>query len=171
MFVKVSGAKDGSVTYVAPFLYWTWICVLVTPLVAALIYFVTGHFGKKTDEDVHFDVFTVIHGLVLQGVPYEPKKLSSRIAFQTIFLAGVLIFAFYSSCLTSFLAAPRDILPFTDKLSLLNDSNYKIVTMYGTALDNMYRVRLRTLQFIIFQMSFSYLLMSCRRGHPWSNLF
>ncbi len=49
---------------------------------------------------------------LLKGTDYEPKRLSTKIVFLSIFTASIVIFAAYSASLTSFLAVYKVNMPF-----------------------------------------------------------
>ena len=124
-------------TFIKPFSIPTWLFVMITFFVSIGTYFSIAQMGKtgpKEEED-DLSIMITVHGLLLQGTPFEPSKTSLRIAFLTIFLAGLMLYACYSSCLMSFLAVKVLKLPFTDESTLLN-SDYKIVTVPGITSDH-----------------------------------
>ncbi len=137
-------------TYIAPFEANTWICTLLTCILSTIVYYFTGNYGSSEDEDYDFDwglsATIIVHGIFMQGAPYEPKRLAPRMVFQIIFLAGFVIFSAYSACLTSFLALPKEREPFSDPLSLLNETNYRITSLPGSYLEDAYRVNVFSFQ-------------------------
>ena len=148
-FVKTKGGDDdGLLTYIRPFTIPMWLLVLLTFILTSGTYFAIAQIGKHVNEEDDFDlgssVMISVHGLLLQGAPDEPSRCSLRIAFLTVFLAGVILQASYSSCLISFLAVKVMQLPFTDEETLLS-SDFKIVTVPGITSDH-FRVSCMTLQ-------------------------
>ena len=71
------------------------------------------------------------------GSPVEPQIASTRIAFVTIFFFNLVFFTFYSASLTSFLAIHKPLMPFENLEDLVANSNYKLVTLTGTAYEDM----------------------------------
>ena len=63
----------------------------------------------------------------------EPKSLSTRIAFLTIFLMSLVLFAMYHAALTSFLAVLKIQMPFVDIYDLYLNTDYQVVTIKETA--------------------------------------
>ena len=79
------------------------------------------------------------------GSTEDPENTATRIAFLTTFVGGLLLYASYSASLTSFLAIVQVAYPFVDLSSLYYQSDYKIGSVGGTAMDNYFKVFLKRL--------------------------
>ena len=88
---------------------------------------------------INMALFLSFSSLFQQGIEYEPKRLSTRVAAITIFFSTLVVFAAYSASLTSFLAIFKVSLPFTDLESMYHGTNYKIGSIRNTAFDNMFK--------------------------------
>ncbi len=77
-----SWTVDGALTYVIPFTGVLYILIVATIFVTTAGLFITTYFGRDIREDYHFtfglDAMITLHGLLNQGAPYEPQKISSR---------------------------------------------------------------------------------------------
>ena len=76
----------------------------------------------------------------LTGSTENPESTATRIAFLTTFVGGLLLYASYSASLTSFLAIVQVAYPFVDLSSLYYQSDYKIGSVGGTAMDTYFEV-------------------------------
>ena len=74
------------------------------------------------------------------GATEDPEKTSTRIAFLTTFVGGLLLYSSYSASLTSFLAIVQVAYPFVDLHSLYFQSDFKIGSVGGTVMDNYFAV-------------------------------
>ncbi len=142
----MAGGGDGWTTFINPFENAMWLCVALTYILVASLLAMTYHFGQYLIEDHQFDLrlssLVSVHSLFMQGAPYEPKKMSSRIVFLCAFITAVVLYASYSACLTSFLAVKRDKYPFWDDESLMSHNSYKMMSMAGTMVNDIYKVSL-----------------------------
>ena len=138
------GNAETFLTFIAPLHPHMWLCIFFTLVVCTLIYALTAKFGRYLKEDHNFDLslsaMVVIHGIISQGAPYEPQKMSTRVVFLSIFLVGLIIYSSYSACLTSFLAVKRFNLPFIDAKSMMDKSDYKFLTVAGTFYVDVFKV-------------------------------
>ena len=78
----------------------------------------------------------------------DPEKTSTRIAFLTTFVGGLLLYSSYSASLTSFLAIVQVAYPFVDLHSLDYQSDFKIGSVGGTVMDNYFAVSSGLLNFM-----------------------
>ncbi len=132
-------------TYISPFTYQMWALVLTTFVMYCAGYYGIASYGKAIGENYVIDagqsIMIITHGLLLQGAPEEPLKLSLRVAMLSIFITGFLFLAAYSACLTSFLAVKTHNFPFINDETLYYDSDYSIITIEGSANVDHYKVR------------------------------
>ena len=81
------------------------------------------------------------------GATEDPEKTSTRIAFLTTFVGGLLLYSSYSASLTSFLAIVQVAYPFVDLHSLYYQSDFEIGSVGGTVMDNYFAVSSELLNF------------------------
>ena len=101
-----------------------------------------------------FELFHLIYLLhihcliIILGATEDPEKTSTRIAFLTTFVGGLLLYSSYSASLTSFLAIVQVAYPFVDLHSLYYQSEFKIGSVGGTVMDNYFAVSSELLNFM-----------------------
>ncbi len=87
MFYKEETNNFAWMTYINPFEKYTWLLIGITIVVCGVFLFVTTRFGDGIEEDYDFDfllsLMIMIHGMLNQGAPYEPKKLSARFKLKS----------------------------------------------------------------------------------------
>ena len=86
--------------------------------------------------------------IIILGATEDPEKTSTRIAFLTTFVGGLLLYSSYSASLTSFLAIVQVAYPFVDLHSLYYQSDFKIGSVGGTVMDNYFAVSSELLNFM-----------------------
>jgi hypothetical protein len=142
LIINDPGKSNGLMTYILPFSSDMWLVIFVTIIICSVILAVTYLYAPDTHGpfDISHIVMIILNGLLLQGTPFEPNKISSRIAFYVVFMLGLILYAGYSACLTSFLAVKKITLPFNDIESLLYESDFNITTVNGSAYQHMFQV-------------------------------
>ena len=95
------------------------------------------------------------------GATEDPENTATRIAFLTTFVGGLLLYASYSASLTSFLAIVQVAYPFVDLSSLYYQSDYKIGSIGGTAMDNYFSVVGYECNISYLQLLFSVIFFQC----------
>ena len=98
--------------------------------------------------------------IIILGATEDPEKTSTRIAFLTTFVGGLLLYSSYSASLTSFLAIVQVAYPFVDLHSLYYQSDFKIGSVGGTVMDNYFAVSSWLLNFMYQPSPGVY----CRKG-------
>ncbi len=83
VFTNYAGwTSDGSTTFIVPFTKFLFICIGATFVICSAGLFATTYLGRGIHEDHAFsfglDAMIILHGMMLQGAPYEPQKYSSR---------------------------------------------------------------------------------------------
>ncbi len=115
--------------YSGPYSGWSWLGFIGGMAFAVFCYIVT----ELVNADfIQFDGYLAIHAGLCQGASTDPAKGSSRVVFCTMFGFGLLIWASYSSVLTSYLAIKVQPPPFYSLEEMLYKTSYKIVTPPST---------------------------------------
>ena len=118
--------------YLKPFGGYTWLCVILTTAFSGVTYIFAERVRNRSEFKLSSSLWTVVHGMFCQGSPDEPTSLSSRIVFLVVFGIGFLAWSAYSATLTSILAIKLNPPPFTSLESMLYQTRYNIVTVYGS---------------------------------------
>ena len=150
MFVKASGQINPWTTYIKPFSSTLWLTLFLLILGSAILFFFIEKVSKYNgllQIDDSFSRMVVIHGFLGQGTAFPPGDISKRIAFFSVFLAGYLVIATYSGVLTSFLTIIEQSLPFHDKKSLLDNSDFSVTALPETLNENYFKVNIAVISF------------------------
>ena len=132
-------------TYTKPFSIGIWILTAGGMLTGYCLFVLSAKKGKVIEEEHEFgnyclSLMIVIYGLVNQGSPHEPVKMSSRIVFFTIFLTITVLWSCYSAVLTSSLTAQSELVPFVGLRGFMEKKDYKIVTLGGGYYEGLFKV-------------------------------
>ena len=85
-----------------------------------------------------YEVIYLIHFLI-SGIDEEPRSPAIRLAYLTVLLASVILYAMYCAGLTSFLAVFKLQMPFTNIDELYLNTDYRMVMIDETATLQMLR--------------------------------
>ena len=149
MYIRIPSQSAGWGTFVNPFSTNLWIATTMMMFAGSIIISITYYIHRKfsyvdleypNSFGINMALFLSFSSLFQQGIEYEPKRFSTRIATITIFFATLVVFAAYSASLTSFLAVFKVSLPFTDLESMYYGTNYKIGSIRNTAFDNLFKM-------------------------------
>ena len=140
LYYKVDKSAFDWATYVSPFTLEIWLSLLLLMSVCAISLCLTNTLEEDHCFDLGLSSLTVAQALMGQGSTQEPKNLSKRIIFLTVFIVGLVTCTAYSASLTSFLAVKHEVFPFTDYETLLYDTNYNVVSVSGSAYIDVFQV-------------------------------
>ena len=135
MLIRLPSQDVSWSTLVKPFSNWTWIVTLTMVFLSSLIISITYYINKRgSNVDVEhpnnfgliMTLFMSLASLFQQGIEYEPRKNSTRIATITMLFTALVVYAAYSASLTSFLAIFKTSMPFSDLESMYIKTSYKI---------------------------------------------
>ena len=144
LYVEMQGHRESLMTYIEPFQHYTWAVGLALFATSAIILGVTmwgsNHEKGKLLSNVATAFMIAMSSIVMQGTPEDPRRTSSKVVFFSMFLTAVLMYSTYSACLTSFLAVTSRKLPFTDERSLVEQTDYKILTLSGSTFEELFQV-------------------------------
>ena len=118
--------------------------IVTGAIVISVTYYINKRESKVDVEypnsfGINMALFLSFSSLFQQGIEYEPKRFSTRIATVTFFFTSLVVFVAYSASLTSFLAIFKVTLPFTDLETMYHGTNYKIGSIRNTAFDNIFK--------------------------------
>ena len=148
MYIPIPSQAAGLSTFVNPFTNQLWLVTTLMILVSSVIISITYYIHIYVSyEDIDYPnnfginmaLFLSFASLCQQGIEYEAKRFSTRIATMTIFFATLVVFAAYSASLTSFLAIFKVEMPFSDLETMYYGTNYKIGSIRNTAFDNLFK--------------------------------
>ncbi len=131
-------------TYTSPFSIGIWILTFGGMLACYVLFVLTAKVGQYFEEDLQFGNYSlslmiVVFGMVNQGSPNEPQKISSRIVFLVIFFTVTLLWSAYSAVLTSALTAKNDKPPFNTLQGFMHDTDYQMVTIAGGFYESLFK--------------------------------
>ncbi len=150
-------------TYLSPFSWPTW--VLVTIMVFTATFALQAAYSNKTTKPTEPQILTCFRTICQQGLsfysmgiifaqndfnhimlcfsgsPDDPTPISVRIAFITIFLASLVVFASYGAILTSFLAVSKPKLPFHNLEEMFHSTDYQLTTRGGGSIEHFISVK------------------------------
>ena len=143
LFIKYPERESSWMTFIRPFKQELWFSLAGLLMVFAMILSLTYHLGPEKIMNPQsftfsFNIFLSLVAQMGQGSSLEPKSLSSKLVFLTIFVFSIFLITCFSAKLTSLLAFVKleaDIESLEDVLQ----SDYKIGTLKGTLALDMFR--------------------------------
>ena len=148
MYIPIPSQAAGLSTFVNPFSNQLWLATILMILISSVIISITYYvhiFVSYEDVDypnnfgINMSLFLSFASLCQQGIEFEAKRFSTRVATITILFATLVVFAAYSASLTSFLAIFKVEMPFSDLETMYYETNYKIGSIRNTAFDNLFK--------------------------------
>ena len=137
-FVKFPGQEVNWFTFLQPFAPTLWLVLLLCLASVAGLLTITYLYGQEIfiqpNSFIPQNSLLVIWGSwMAQGSWIDPKSIPSRIIFLVSFIFGVTIYTAYSAKLISFLSVAKVSLPFTSLEEMLEDGQYSVGLVKGTA--------------------------------------
>ena len=136
LFIKYPERESSWLTFIRPFDHNLWFSLGGLLFVFAFVLSLTYYLGYE--KTVNPDSFTFSYNIFLplvaqmgQGSVLEPKSVSSKMVFLTIFLFSIIIITSFSAKMISFLAFVK-IDPEIETLEDVIASDFKICTVEGT---------------------------------------
>uniref|UniRef100_T1JJW4 Ionotropic glutamate receptor C-terminal domain-containing protein n=1 Tax=Strigamia maritima TaxID=126957 RepID=T1JJW4_STRMM len=116
---KIPDEKYHFRLYIVPFGWEIWLLVVASIIVSGVLLYITNRVSPKSALQSTTDpmqltkikhqfsmldcVFAIYNGFNQQGTDLEPREVSGKIIFITVYLSFVIVFASYTSVFTSFL--------------------------------------------------------------------
>ena len=136
LFIKYPERESSWLTFLRPFDHNLWFSLAGLLLIFTSVLSVTYYLGYE--KTVNPDSFTLSYNIFLpfmaqmgQGSALQPKSVSSKLVFLTIFLFSIIIITSFSAKMTSFLAWVK-IDPEVETLDDVVVSDFNICTLDGT---------------------------------------
>ncbi len=135
-----SAGMDWTLLYLMPLNLGVWLSMSMAFLLCGVLLYL------DREPYVYPPFLIVLNGMFCQGVPNMPDKASRRIVCLVIFTLAMLMHQAYSATLTSFLAAVKDIPPFTNLKTMMDLTDYRVATVKGCSFENFFKVRINNMQ-------------------------
>uniref|UniRef100_T1JPB5 Ionotropic glutamate receptor L-glutamate and glycine-binding domain-containing protein n=1 Tax=Strigamia maritima TaxID=126957 RepID=T1JPB5_STRMM len=154
LIYKIPDEKFHYRLYIVPFGWQIWALITTSIIISGVLIYITSRVSpnsaRKTTTDPielakikdQFSIldclFAVYNGINQQGSDLEPREISGKIIFVSVYLSFVIIFSSYTSVFTSFLTVKSNKIVFESLKEIYDNKDYKIGVCAATSQANLF---------------------------------